>query len=78
MSINFNIEINSVNIFRLFYVSLISFAKILINIPVKNNMKINSIQLSRLFCVSNSSFNNNVNLFYNINSNLIFNVEIFL
>ena len=77
MSISLNIEINFIKVFRLFRVSSTSFTLILINIFINYNTKINSIEFFRSLCVNDSSFNNNINLFYNVNNNLIFNDEIF-
>ena len=73
MLINLNIEINFIKIFHLFGVNFMNSASILINISVNYNTKINSIKFFRLLCVNDFSFNNNINLFYNIDNNLIFN-----
>ena len=78
MSINLNIEVNFVKISRLFRVSSTSSASILIDISVNYNTKINLIVFFRSLCVSDFSFNDNVNLFYNVDNNLIFNDKIFL
>ena len=76
MSINLNMKVNFVNIFRLFRVNFASFASNLIDISVNYNTKINSTEFYRSLCVSDSSRDNNVNLFYNIDNNIIFNDEI--
>ena len=78
MSINLNIKINFIEIFYLFRVSLINFTLILIDIFVNYNTKINLIEFFRLLCVNNFLFNNNVNLFYNVDNNFLFYNEIFL
>ena len=78
MSVSLNIEVNSANIFRLFYVNLMNFASILINTSANYNTKVSLTEFFRLFCISNFSFNDNVNLFCNIDNNFVFNVEIFL
>ena len=69
MSINLNIEINFVKIFRLFRVSFMNFALILINTFVNYNTKVNSNEIFHLFCVNDSLFDDNVDLFCNINNN---------
>ena len=78
MSINLNIEINFVKIFHLFRVNFINFASILIDIFVNYNTRINLIEFFRSFYISNFSFDDNVNLFCNVDNNLIFNDEILL
>ena len=78
MSINLNIEVNFVKIFCLFRVNFANSASILIDILVNCNIKINLIKFFRSFCVNDSSSDDNVNLFYNVNNNFIFNDEIFL
>ena len=77
MSVSLNIEVNFVKIFRLFRVNFMNFASILINIFINYNTKINLIEFSRSLCVNNSLFDDNVNLFCNVDNNLIFNDEIF-
>ena len=77
MSVSLNIEINFVKIFRLFRVSFTSFASILIDIFVNYDTKINLIKFFRSFYINEFSFDDSVNLFYNINNNFIFNDEIF-
>ena len=78
MSINLKIEINLVKIFRLFRVSLTNFASTLIDIFVNCNMKINLIEFFYSFCVNDFSFDDNINLFCNVNNNFVFNDEILL
>ena len=78
MLINLNIKINSVNISRLSRVSFSNFTLNLIDTSVNCNTKINLIKFSHPFCVNDFSFDDNVNLFYNINSNVIFNNKISL
>ena len=77
MSINLNIKASFVKVFRLFRVNFANFASILIDICVNYNIKVNLIEFPRSFCVNDFSFNDNINLFYNINNNLIFNNKIF-
>ena len=77
MSINLNMKSNFINMFRLFHVNFANSVSNLIDISVNYNMKVNSIEFFPSFCVSDFSFNNNVNLFCNIDSNVIFNDEIF-
>ena len=76
MSISLNIEVNFINIFYLFRVSSTSSALILIDIFVNYNTKVNLIEFFRSFCVNDFSFDDNVNLFYNIDNNFVFNDEI--
>ena len=78
MSINLNIKVNFVKIFRLFRVSSTNFTSILIDIFVNYNTKVNSIKFFRSLCVSDFSFDDNINLFCNIDNNFVFNDEIFL
>ena len=77
MSVSLNIEANSAKIFRLFRVSSTSFASILIDTSVNCNTEVSSTEFFRSFYVSDSSSDDNVNLFCNVDSNLIFNDEIF-
>ena len=77
MSISLNIETSFVKIFHLFRVNFMNFASILIDISVNYNIRISLIEFFRSFCVSDFSLDDNVNLFYNIDNNLIFNDEIF-
>ena len=59
-------------------VSSTSFTSILINISADYKTKVSSTKFFHLLCVRNFSFNNNVNLFCNVDNNFMFNVEIFL
>ena len=77
MSISLNMKANFVNMFRLFRISFANFASNLINISVNYNTKINLIKFLYLLCVNNSSFDDNVDLFYNVDNNVIFNDETF-
>ena len=77
MSIHLNIEVNFVKIFRLFRVNSMNFILILIDIFVNYNTKINSIKFSCLFYVDDFLFNDNVNLFCNVDNNFVFNDKIF-
>ena len=61
-----------------FHINFANFALILINTSVDYNIKINLIKFFYLFYVHNFSLNNNINLFCNINNNLMFNNKIFL
>ena len=65
-----------VNMFRLFRVSFASSALNLIDTPASCNTRVSSIEFSRPLCVNDSSSDDNVNLFYNVDSNVIFNDEI--
>ena len=78
MLVNLNIEINFVKISRLFRVNLMNFVSILIDTSVNYNTKVNLIEFFHLFCVNDFSFDNSVNLFYNVDNNFIFNNEVFL
>ena len=66
ISISLNIEANSINIFCLFRVNFASSVSNRVNIFVNYNTKVNSIKFSCSFCVNDFSFNDNINLFYNI------------
>ena len=77
MSISLNIEANSVNMSRLFRVSFASFALNLIDTSVNCNTKISSTEFFRPLYISDFSSDDNVNLFCNVDSNVIFNDEIF-
>ena len=77
MSINLNMRINSINTFRLFRVNFASSALNLIDTSANCNIKVNSTEFFRSLCVNDSSFNNSVNLFCNVDNNLIFNDKIF-
>ena len=70
MLISLNIEVNFVNIFYLFRISLISFALMLINISINCNIKINSTEFFQSLYVNDFMFDDNVNLFCNADSNL--------
>ena len=78
MSISLNIEVNFVNISRLFRISFASFVSNLIDIFVNCNTKTSLIEFFRSFCFSDFSFDDNINLFYNVDNNEIFNDKIFL
>ena len=78
MSTSLNMKANSANMFRLFRVNFASFASNLIDISANCNTEVNSIEFSRSLCVSNFSFDDNINLFCNVDSNVIFNEEVFL
>ena len=69
---------SSINIFRLFCLSFASFALKLIDIFINYNINVNLTKFFRSFRVINFLFDDNVNLFCNVNSNIIFNDEIFL
>ena len=77
MSINLNIEINFVKIFYLFRVNSTNFASILINTSVNRDTKVNLIEFFRSLCVNDFLSDDNINLFCNVDNNLIFNDEIF-
>ena len=77
MLISLNIEINFVNISHLLRISFTSSVSNLINIFANCNIKFNSIEFSRPLCINDSSLDDDINLFYNVNSNVIFNDEIF-
>ena len=62
---------NFTNMFRLFRI-------IWIDTSVDYNIKINSIKFFHMLCVNDFLFNNSINLFCNIDSNVIFNDKIFL
>ena len=64
--------------FRLFRASFASSTSNLIDISANCNIKVNSTEFFRSLCASDFSFNNNANLFYNVDSNVIFNNEILL
>ena len=77
MSINLNIEVNFIKIFHLFRINFTNSASILIDIFINCNIKINLIKFFCSFCVNNSLFNDNINLFCNVNNNFVFNNKIF-
>ena len=68
---------SSANIFRLFRVSFASSTSDLIDISASCNMRVSSTESSRSLYVSDSSFDDNVNLFCNVDSNVIFSNETF-
>ena len=64
--------------FRLFRASFASFASDLIDISVNYNTKVNSTEFFCSLHVSDSLSDDNINLFCNVDSNVIFNDEFFL
>ena len=68
---------SSVNMFRLFRVSFASSVLNLIDISVNYNTKVSSIEFFRSLCVSDFSFDDNINLFCNVDNNVIFSDKVF-
>ena len=73
MLINLNIEASFVNIFRPFRANFTSSTSNLIDISVNCNTRIDSTEFFCSLYVDDSSSDDSVNIFCNVNSNMIFN-----